>query len=170
MVSSRGISVLCFIASLLLAIVVPWMTNQQFHYIIAPLVMLMYNSTLLFTLWFALLGGLALDALTLSPRLGFLALTYLVSCRLLYPYRLYFFKDSKITLPVMTFFFSLLASLLEFGMALFFAIPVQALRLWDLLLGPIYDVAFALVVFELSSFVWVQYRVYLRRRRCANDS
>lgn len=170
MASSKGMSLVAFLASLLLACIVPWITKLPFQYVLAPLVMLMYNSSLVFTLWFALLGGLCLDALTLSPRLGFLGLTYLFSCRLLYPYRLFFFKDSLITLPVMTFLLSLIASLIELAMALFFDIPFATLRLADLLVRPLLDVAFAFVVFELSSLLWVQYRLYVRKRRCSNDS
>lgn len=165
MATSYKTALFCFLISVLFACIVPWIANIQFHYIAAPLVMLMYNTTLLQTLWFACLGGLLVDGLTLSPRLGFLALSYLISCRLLYHCRLYFFKDSKMTLAAMTFLFSLVTGIVGMVIALFFNIPLASIRLSDLFVRPIEDMLYAFVVFELSSILWLQYRLQLRRKR-----
>ncbi len=132
--------------------------------------MLFYNGSRAGCLWAALLGGIAMDAIDLTPRLGFLGLAYLLSCWMLYPMRLYFFKDSAITLPVMTFLFSLIAGCAELLIALFFDIRIPKTYWEHLFVLPVVDAMAALAIFMLPTFLWHQYRVKLRRRRYSDDT
>lgn len=166
MATSKRTSLLWLLFSLLIACTTSW----HITYSAAPLVMLFYNASLGICLWVAFLSGLLVDAVDLSPKFGFLALTYLVTAQLLYPVRLYFFKDSKATLPVMTFFFSFLAQCIQFAVALLLEIPIPKGLVDELMFQPFVDAFFALVVFMLPTFIWHQYRVRRTRRRYGPDS
>lgn len=170
MAKSLRASIFLLILGILASCVVPTIGGMHVTYVAAPLVMLFYNASLGMCLWAALLSGVLLDAIELTPRLGFLGLSYLLSCRMLYSLRLFFFKDSNITLPVMTFLFSLLASFTEILVALFFDISIPKTSLEELLVLPIVDAFVALSVFMLPTFLWHQYRVRMSRRRYSDDS
>lgn len=167
--STRG-SILWLLASLLASCVFPTIGGLPVAYVAAPLVMLCYNGSLALCLWASLASGVLLDAIELTPRLGFLGLSYLLSCRMLYPLRLYFFKDSIITLPIMTFLFSFLAGCIEILVALFFDISIPKMHWEHLLLLPVVDAFVAVSVFMLPSFLWDQYRVRRARRRYSDDT
>lgn len=167
--STRG-CILWLVVALLASCVFPAVGGLHVTYVAAPLVMLFYNGSLGLCLWVALASGILLDAVELTPRLGFLGLSYLLSCRMLYPLRLYFFKDSSITLPVMTFLFSFLAGCTEILVALFFDISLPKTQWQHLLLLPLVDAFVSLVVFMLPSFLWHQYRVRRARRRYSDDT
>ncbi len=139
-------------------------------FVAAALVMLFYNASLTVCLWAALGCGLLLDAIELSPRFGFLGLVFVVSCRCLFGARLYLFKDSFITLPVMTYFFSFLSKIIELPIALFFDISIPKTNLEALFLLPFVDAVASIIVFSLPSFLWHKYRQVLNRRRYSDDT
>lgn len=167
--STRG-CILWLLAALFASCAFPTVGGLPVEYVAPPLVMLFYSASLGACLWAALVSGLVLDAIELTPRLGFLGLSFLLSCRMLYPVRLYFFKDSSITLPVMTFLFSFLAGCTEILVALFFDISVPKTHWGQLLLLPAVDACLALAVFMLPTFLWHQYRVRRARRRYSDDT
>ena len=139
-------------------------------FVVGPICMLFYNTSLTVCLWAALGSGLLLDAIELSPRFGFLGLVFLLAARLLFGARLYFFKDSFITLPVMTYLFSLLAKCIELPIALFFDISIPKTNLEALFIQPFVDAIAAVCVFSLPSFLWQQYRQKIKRRRYSDDT
>ena len=165
MAQSERLSVLALVVSCIFACFGGGLT-----FCAAPIVMLMYNASLRRCLWLSFFAGLALDAITLSPRFGFLALSYLVTCQMLYPMRLYFFKDSFVTLPVMTFLFSIISQGFEVLIALFFDISLPHTTLKSLFSLALMDAAFATAIFLLPSLIWHLYRQRIARRRYSEDS
>lgn len=71
-----------------------------------------YQKPLKKCLWYAFACGVFLDLLSSSGRLGLHALDYCVTVSILYPQRRHFFADSISTLPMMTFCFSVLSTLI----------------------------------------------------------
>lgn len=159
-------SILWLAVSLILSAFLP---TSDISLIAAPLVMLFYNAPQSWLYWLALFSGVLLDVIEMSPRLGFLGLSYLTAAYFVYPWRVYFFKDSKITLPVMTFLFTFILTIAECFISLFFDVPGFHLKMRDLLLQPASTVAASIVVFMLPTFLWQLYRVYKRPRRCSDD-
>src|SRR5262245_28453823 len=104
--SKRGI-LLAFFLSILLSLVFPlYFPKISVNFLLSPLVMLMYRARYSLTLVVAFLLGLYLDCLWLSFRLGCIGLSFLLTMRVLYPCRLYFFSDTYATLACMTYLFS----------------------------------------------------------------
>ena len=170
MATSARMSIIALLCSIILSCLLPSVSGFHVAFAMAPLVMLFYNASIAICLWSALLSGLALDAIELTPKFGFLGLSYLLTSRLLYPARLYFFKDSHSTLPIMTFLFSFIAGFIEVLVALFFDISLPKCGPLDLLAQPLVDAFFAIIVFMLPSFIWHQYRQRVSRRRYSDDT
>ncbi|MBS0635064.1 MAG: hypothetical protein JSR37_06345 [Verrucomicrobia bacterium] len=166
MANSARTSILLLVLSLFFACI----SGKPITFIAGPMVMLLYNASLGVCLWAALISGLFLDAVEMSPKFGFLALSYLLACRLVYSFRLYFFKDSYITLPAMTFLFSFFAGCIELLVALFFDITVPTSGWEWLFVVPMVDLFFVLALFSLPTFIWHQYCVRVKRRRYSDDS
>lgn len=170
MVTNLRSNLIVLVCSLLSALLLPLFWSVQLIYVGAPIVMLFYNSSLSLCLWISLVSGCLLDSLVHSPRFGFLGLTFLLTARILYPWHLYFFKDSKVTLPAMTYLFSLIAHLVELVIALFFDLSLPRTSIADFFLLPFLDVGFLMSVFVLPSFLWQLYRLSRHRRRYSDDS
>ena len=119
--------------------------------IFAPvLVSLIYNVPLTLVLWLAVVCGFVQDALLGSFRLGFVALSYLLSLFVLYQWRFSFFRDSLVTLPLMTALFSFLVASLQCIELFFFDVPSTFSFLWvltDCFVMPLLDGAYAFIVF-----------------------
>jgi len=117
----------------------------------------MYQKRLQTCLWYAFAGGLILDLLSSSPRLGMYAFAFCTASLVLYPQRRNFFADSLSTLPIMTFAFSSLSTLVL--ATLFYVIEMQNMfsGKWiftDLIAMPVADGAYAFVVFVLPALLF----------------
>ncbi len=156
--------------SLIFSLFLASTTSFQVTFAAAPLIMLFYTGSLRLVLWAAVFSGLLMDAILLTPRFGLLAVSYLLSVRFLYPFRLYFFKDSQITLPALSFLFSLLSRVIEALLVLFFDLSIPRGYLQHLLVQPFFDLFFACGVFMLPIILWHQYAVRRKKRRYINDS
>jgi hypothetical protein len=123
------------------------------HFFAPFLIMALYFFRLSTILWLAFAAGLFLDALFVSPRFGFFAATYMVSLLIIYPLRLYFFRDWLMTVPVLTLLFSLVALLAEHIFAFLFDIPHMGgsfgAFVLSLLVVPLVDSIWALFFFAL---------------------
>jgi hypothetical protein len=170
MPTSTSVSIVGLIVALLFAALVGHVANLQATCVAAPLAALLYTAPLSLILWLALASGLLLDGLTLSPALGFLGLGFVITCRLLYPWRLYLFKDSVSTLPLMTLAFSLISFFVGLLISLFFDFPHGPIGIKALLFRLFSDLCLAFFIFSLPTFLWQQYRLHVRRRRCSDDS
>ena len=143
MIVSFSQTLCVFILGLLLQTYTGW----PIQFLAGPCIMFMYTTSRSFCLWAAFLSGLFLDCLMLSPRLGLMATSWVVALATLYPWRLYFFKDSRSTLIIMTYLFVFLTSLLEALFALLLDLPTPLFSLrWcvsDLVLMPLLDAMWA---------------------------
>jgi len=116
------------------------------------IIILFYQKPYTFCLWSALLCGLILDLLSFQTRLGLNALAYCLTTILLYGQTRNFFADRLSTLPIMTFFFSFLCTLLQGLLINIFDKEMIFSWTWlvsDLLIMPLLDALFALMVFNV---------------------
>ena len=162
--------VLSFVFAFLLSLIVPsFFSKVEVSFLIPVLVMSFYFVSLNSAAWLALGIGLLLDILNLLPRLGFLGSAYLVTALILYPWRLYFFKDAFSTLPIMTYLFSVFSSLIQALIALLFDLPSFSFSVsWlvsDCFIMPLIDAAGALIFFSLPHFLYSNYYRIKKTRR-----
>lgn len=116
------------------------------------LIIACYQKSLPTCLWLALFCGLTLDLLSSYIRLGLHAFDYCLTLLILYPQRRNFFSDSVTTLPIMTFLFGMISTLL---MALLLY-SVEALNVFswpwiftDLIFMPLLDGLYSFCCFIL---------------------
>ena len=168
--NSLSSSLWSLVFCLLLTLFLPcFFSSVHIHFLSAPIVMLFYNATLVQTLWLSLLSGCFCDSLMTSPRIGFLGLSFAITSWLLYDWRLYFFKDSRSTILIMTYCFSFVLTAVQNVIALFFDLPVAVYSfrwfLSDLIFMPLVDAIFAWTLFSLLPFFWQLYRIHRKRRK-----
>jgi rod shape-determining protein MreD len=123
------------------------------------LIIAFYKRSLLTCLWYALISGFILDCLSAHAHLGLYSFDYCLTTVLLYGQRRNFFADSISTLPLMTFFFSVISTLIL--VILLYSIEMKNILSWkwaftDLLVMPLYDSIYAFVCFILPSFLFGQ--------------
>lgn len=102
------------------------------------LIIALYKKPLLSALWMALGIGLLFDLFSGAETFGRWAIAYTACLYLLSPLKRFFFEDSLTTLPLLSALYSLLLTLwmLSFSLS-------------DLLLYPLFDALFALLIFTL---------------------
>lgn len=111
-----------------------------------------YQCSFFKTLWQAVLCGFVIDILSSHPLFGLSALNNCLAVSLIYFQNRNFFEDRPSTLPLMTFFFSLLSS---GTYAILLGLTGQNFSyswhwvLTDLLLMPLLDAAFAFLWYSL---------------------
>ena len=142
-----------FFVALLLNVTIPiiWPSWRLFFF--APfLIILYYQKPLTTCLWGAMLCGLVLDLLSTRTHFGLYALNYALTTLVLYPQQRHFFGDNLSTLPLMTYFFSFLSTLLQSLLMYTFGSPFLISWHWifaDLFLMPLCDSAYAFICFIL---------------------
>lgn len=128
--------------------------NWRLFFFAPFLVILYYRKSYLFCLWSALFCGLAFDLLVSDTRFGFHAIAYCLTTGILYGQRRNFFADSISTMPLMTFFFSFLATAIQAILLYIFEQRVEFSWRWaftDLICMPAYDALFAFTWFILPA-------------------
>lgn len=149
---------LLFFFSLLLTLTIPSLFPLIKLSFFAPfLIICMYKESLSTTLCFGLCCGLILDLLSSYPRLGMHALNFCLIILLLYPQKRYFFADSLTTLPIMTFLFTSLSTLIIAFLT--YSFESNRLLSWkwaatDLLIMPAVDAAYAYSCFILPGLIF----------------
>ena len=124
--------------------------------VFAPfLVILFYKKPFFTCLLTALACGFVMDLLSSYSRLGLYAMTYFMTTWLIFKLRRHFFADRLTTLPIMTFFFSVLATVFHFSVV--YALEGELAITWkwmftDLVYMPAVDALYAFVVFILPAF------------------
>lgn len=101
-------------------------------------------------LWFGLWAGVLLDVLSSDYPIGFHGATFLLTCVGLSSLKQHFFSDSLSTLPIMTFFASLLQGITAGLLAPIFDLHIRFSIPWiftDLLCMPIFDGIAAFLLF-----------------------
>lgn len=98
------------IISIILLIFFPHYLPHWTPFFLAPfLITCYYQKTLVYSLWVAFFCGLVIDLLSSHTKFGIHALIYCTTTFFLYPQKRHFFADHFSTLPIMTYFFSLIA-------------------------------------------------------------
>lgn len=121
------------------------------------LIILYYKKSFLTCLWSSCFCGLLLDVLSAHTHLGLYAMNYTVTTGLLYNQRRHFFADSISTLPLMTLFFSLLSTMIQWGLMYAFEQRVFFSWQWvltDLIYMPVLDALYAFICFVLPSWIF----------------
>jgi len=148
---------LLFIFCLLATLIVPaTFPSIRLYFFIPFIITSYYQKPLLTCLWYSIACGLIIDLLSADSRLGFHAVIYSLSTMILYNQRKNFFSDYVTTLPIMTFFYSLISTSLETGIyygvgkASFFTIKWFAC---DIVLMPLFDAMFAFTTLILPFII-----------------
>lgn len=142
-----------FIICLLLMVSVPAIMPQLRLSFCAPfLIITLYQKTLPTCLLLAFLCGFLLDLLSSNSRLGLYAFNFCVTLMILYPQRRNFFADSISTLPIMTFLFGIVSTMIM--ALLLYSIESRNVFSWpwvitDLICMPFLDGLYAFILFIL---------------------
>jgi rod shape-determining protein MreD len=151
--SSNQRLLIAFCAALLYLILLPqFFSALKLFYFTPFLIALFYKKTLNTALWAAALCGFIMDLLSSTSHLGIVSLNYVLTTLVLYPQKRHFFADSFSTLPIMTFLFSILSTLLQVILLFLLDTPLHLSFLWfekDLIVYPLADALYALVGFTL---------------------
>lgn len=123
------------------------------------LVVACYQSSLRKGVWIAFSCGLLLDLLSADTHFGLNALDYSITMPLLYSQRRNFFADSVSTLPIMTFFFSAISSLIM--AILLYSIEMRSIFSWswiftDVICMSALDAVYAFACFVLPAFIFAK--------------
>lgn len=123
------------------------------------LIIACYKASLKKCLWMALLCGVIVDLLSSYTRFGLYSVDYCLTTALLYPQRRNFFADSLSTLPIMTFFFASLSTLIM--AILIYSIDNKNVLSagWiftDLIIMPAFDAIYAFMLFILPAIFFGQ--------------
>lgn len=133
------------------------------------LVLTFYKCTRFAVLWRAIGCGSLLDLFSSTPHFGLSALNYCIVCWILYGQTRNFFEDKASTLPLMTFFFSILSTLTSITLILFFSEPIPLSIKWvftDLFCMPLYDATYAFLLY-LPFQLTHHFRKVMRAKRRA---
>lgn len=122
------------------------------HCFIPAMIFSFYKHSLQTCLWWAFAIGFTLDLLSSETKLGFYGLNYCLATLILHRYKYQFFEDHLSTLPMMTFIFSFVLTLLS---ALLYSTVVASLPfslrwfLHDLIWMPLSDALYAIIAFTI---------------------
>lgn len=158
-----------------LAMFLPLFFPSLYLLFFAPfLVLSFYRYPLSSCLWQALICGFIIDLLSSQTRLGTYAVNYCLATLCLYRYQFHFFEDRLSTLPLMTFCFTCLTTVIQAG--LFYMTDKLFFVSWDwlkndLFLSPFQNALYASCAFSLPivilSHMRKRYSVFrmIRRRK-----
>jgi cell shape-determining protein MreD len=142
-----------FLSALALTLFVPVVFPTLKLVFLAPfLIVLLYKKPLITCLWGSLICGLILDILSPHTRLGLYSMNFTLTTGILYAQRRHFFADKASTLPIMTFFFSVISTVIQGVLLNTFEGPFQISWGWlfsDLIVMPLMDASYAFLIFIL---------------------
>ncbi|NGX58738.1 MAG: hypothetical protein K940chlam3_01646 [Chlamydiae bacterium] len=132
----------------------PWFPQWKLTYFAPFLVITFYKKPLETCLWLGLISGLIMDLLSSQHHLGIHALNYCLTISLLYSQKQYFFEDSLSTIPIMTFFFAVISTILQVPLYALFEKGIPLSQDWiikDLLVMPLIDALYGFIWFTLPA-------------------
>ncbi|MFQ5728737.1 MAG: mreD [Waddliaceae bacterium] len=142
-----------FLGTLLFTLFVPVILPAlKLLFFVPFLVILFYRKPLITCLWGSLICGLILDMLSSHSRLGLYAMNFTLTTWILYGRRRHFFADNASTLPIMTFFFSVVSTIIQGILLNTFEGHFQMSWEWlfsDLAVMPLLDASYAFLIFIL---------------------
>lgn len=124
---------------------------------LAPLLIVIYYKTPLhIALIWSLACGILMDLLTGYRHIGIYAANYCLTTLILYPQKKHFFEDSVSTLPVITFFFAIISTLIQVVLLYFLETSFTITLKWvftDLMIYPCIDALYTYFLFTLPGLV-----------------
>ncbi len=151
-----------FFISLCFTLFTPALFPSIKLFFFAPfIIILFYQKPFIKCLWGALLSGLIVDLFSAHSHLGLHAINYITAVTILYKQRKHFFSDSATTLPLMIFFFSIIATLLQIPILYVFEQKISLSKSWilsDLILMPFFDALYGFVFFVLIDLIVIRIR------------
>ncbi|MCB1180775.1 MAG: mreD [Chlamydiia bacterium] len=133
------------------------------------LILVMYKMDFFSLLVRASFAGIIMDLFSAHSFFGLSSLLHLFTAMIVYTMRLNFFEDKLTTLPIMTFIFSVLFSLLELFFYPLLGGSISINFRWilsDLFCMPFADAILALFVFSLPFQLTKALSKMFRTRRC----
>lgn len=132
-------------------------SNWRLLFFAPFLIIVYYKKPYLTSLWISCFCGLFLDVFSSHIHIGLYAMNYTITTCLLYHQRKHFFSDSISTLPLMTFFFAVLSTSIQWG--LMYTLEQKTVFTWgwvqtDLIYMPILDAIYSFIVFVAPSFLF----------------
>jgi hypothetical protein len=113
----------------------------------------------------AALCGLCIDLLSSQMPLGFFSLNYVLTVEFLYPYKKHYFQENLTTLPILTWAFAIISTLLQVVLFYCFGHAITLNWHWfknDLVQMPLWDALYAFLCFAFpASFL---HRQHVTRR------
>lgn len=110
------------------------------------LIIVYYQKSYLSALNYSLMCGLIIDLFTSPVRFGLTALNYTLTTAFIYRQRKNLFADSLMTLPLMTYFFAVLSSVIQVILLFIFSKPLSlsfSFFFSEILIMPAFDALFA---------------------------
>ena len=149
-----------FLISFLLALIPTLLGSIFFPFakltFFAPfIVLLIYKKSRVEILSYSLIIGFILDLLSSQTPFGFWIINYWASAWLLRFFKPFYFEDKFLTLPLLTLFFAQISTLIYVFAMNFFFLKVQLSLSWvftDLILYPIFDGCYAILVFSIPLY------------------
>lgn len=133
----------------------PLFPSFKLFYLIPFLIISIYQKPINRCLWIALAVGIFVDLLSAHSRFGIYSAAYVITTYFAYDLKRHFFEDNWSTLPVMTFFFSVIFMTSCLILHLLFegiAVPLSlSLFFIDFLFMPLCDALFTLALFTLPT-------------------
>lgn len=140
-----------FILTTLLTLFMPILFPNWRLLFFAPVIIITYyQKSYLASLWTSCLCGIVQDLLSAQTHFGLYACSYTAATSLLYYQRYYFYADSITTLPIMTFFFSALSAMVQWGLVYAFEPNISISWKWiftDVVYMPVLDCLYGFFVF-----------------------
>lgn len=150
-------TIILFIYACLLTIVIPPLFPSLHLLFLAPfLIWTFYRQSKVGALWFAVACGIFIDLLSSHTRMGFHAFSYCLTVWILYGQKQNFFVDHLSTLPIMTFLFSFINTVIQVTLLFSFGQGFSISLDWlikDLILLPALDALYAGVAFTFPSML-----------------
>lgn len=163
---SRKNLLFTFFITLGLQLIAPSLFPQlKLKFFVPFLILAYYQRDLLGSLRYSFFCGLLIDLLSGPTKFGLYALTYTLTTALLYSQRLNLFADNAMTLPIMTFLFSLVSTVLEVCLLYIFGKPTPLSFHWffsELLIMPLADTLYSFLVFILPFYLFGRRSGYSR--------
>jgi rod shape-determining protein MreD len=119
--------VICVLSLLFIPAIFP---NLQLIFFAPFLVILYYQKNFRTCLWGSLFCGIIVDLLSSEPRLGLYTINYVLVTIMIYSQRYNFFSDSLSTLPLLTFIFAFVSTILEIVILVLFDYPLSLQGTW----------------------------------------
>ena len=132
----------------------PWFPQWKLTYFAPFLIICYYKKPLETCLWLSLLCGLIMDLLSSQRHLGIHSLNYCLTTALLYSQKQHFFEDSLSTIPIMTFLFAAVSTIIQIPLYTLFESGISLSSEWwinDLLIMPFVDALYGFVWFTLPA-------------------